>query len=247
LIVPIFGLPTTAQTLESAVEILTIWAQDEAPRYVCPCPVYTLMLAEEMPALSKALSGAAMVSADGMPIVWLQQAWGYPEAERVYGPDIVLALAETKLKHYFLGGMPDVAEKLSQKLQEAFPKIEIIGAQSLPELSLEIEVNFELVEQLNQIKANVLWISLGSPKQEIWMAAYRPYLTIPLMIGVGAAFDFLAGTKPQAPNWMRRNGLEWLFRLLNEPKRLGKRYFVYNSRFLWKLLRFFFDRNTQIP
>jgi N-acetylglucosaminyldiphosphoundecaprenol N-acetyl-beta-D-mannosaminyltransferase len=242
LIIPLMDVPTTAQSFAQAIETLLDWAKSSEKRYVSTCPVYTLMMAQEIPAAKAALENAAMVCADGLPIVLLQRQRGYPQAERVYGPDILLALAEKGqacgLRHYFFGGLPEVADKLVTNLQKRFPALLVAGYSSPPMLPLEdLSLDKALVEELNQSQADVIWVGLGSPKQDIWMAKYRPYLNAPLLIGVGAAFDFLAGTKAQAPKWMRDRGLEWLFRLLQEPRRLGKRYLVYNSRFLWALWR----------
>ena len=197
------------------------------------------MTAQDDPTALRALQRADMVTTDGMPLVWLQKRAGYAQAERVYGPDLFLQLcARTStqpIKHFFLGGTPGVAEKLIAVLVDKYPGIGIAGHEA-PNVSQPLKINTELVERLNASGADVIWVGLGSPKQDLWMDVYRPALNAPLLVGVGAAFDFIAGVKPQAPRWMMRAGLEWLFRLITEPRRLWKRYLVYNTRFIYAIL-----------
>jgi N-acetylglucosaminyldiphosphoundecaprenol N-acetyl-beta-D-mannosaminyltransferase len=240
--VDILDVPTDGQRFEDAVRQLLGWAADSAGRrYVCTCPVYTLMMGRERPEVMAALRGADMVAADGMPVVWLQRKLGAPFAERVYGPDLLLALAgqsvESGLRHVFYGGLPGVPEQLAAALTARFPGLHIAGALAPPVAPVGPEPDHDAIARLNALGAHIVWVGLGSPKQDVWMALHRPYLNAPLLIGVGAAFDMLAGTKKQAPRWMQRGGLEWLFRLAQEPARLGKRYLVYNPRFLWLALR----------
>lgn len=239
--VDILGVRVHAQTLDSAITTLTAWATETERRYVCTCPVYTLMLCGENPQLHKAINVADMVTADGMPVVWVQRWWGHAHAERVYGPDIVLNLcqrtAEQGVSHFFLGGMSGVAEQLAEGLCSRFPGLNVAGIDAPTIAAIGDPPDMTLVERLNSINPNVIWVGLGSPKQDLWMHMYRPYLRAPLMIGVGAAFDFLSGNKPQAPIWMRRSGLEWVYRLAQEPRRLWRRYLVYNPRFVAGILR----------
>ncbi len=237
---PILNVPVDVQTFEQAIAQLEAWLRAATPVFVSTCTVYTLMVAQDEPAAMRALQHADMVTTDGMPLVWLQKHAGYPAAERVYGPDLFLALcartASQHTSHFFLGGTPGVAEKLAQVLQAKFPGM-VIAGQEAPNVSQHaLEVDPQLVERLNASGAQVIWVGLGSPKQDIWMDVYRPHLRAPLLIGVGAAFDFITGTKQQAPRWMMRAGLEWLFRLVTEPRRLWKRYLVYNTRFVCAIL-----------
>ncbi len=239
--VPILDIPVDAQTFDEAVNILAGWAVESQKRYVSTCPVYTLMIARENPQMRVALERADMVTADGMPLVWLQRRLGYPQAERVYGPDVMRALCEKtanrEVRHFFWGGLPGVAEQLVQQLQRASPGLQIAGFYSPPIEEIGDTPNPAIIEHLNNANPHVIWVGLGSPKQDLWMSLYRPVLNAPLLIGVGAAFDFIAGTKPQAPRWMQRSGLEWLYRLIREPRRLWRRYVIYNSRFIWEVLR----------
>jgi N-acetylglucosaminyldiphosphoundecaprenol N-acetyl-beta-D-mannosaminyltransferase len=239
--VSILEILVDAQTFDEALDTLTAWAEQPQKRYVSTCPVYTLMVARENPRMRRALERADMVTADGMPLVWLQRQIGYPGAERVYGPDMMRALCEKtanqEIRHFFWGGLPGVAEQLAQQLQRAYPGLQIAGTYSPPVEEIGDTPNPTVVGYLNSARAHIIWVGLGSPKQDLWMTLYRPFLDAPLLIGVGAAFDFVAGTKPQAPRWMQRSGLEWLFRLSREPGRLWRRYLIYNSRFLWSVFR----------
>ena len=238
----VLDVPTDGQRFDTAISRLIGWANDAGGRrYVCTCPVYTLMMGREQPAVMAALRAADMVAADGMPIVWLQRRLGAPFAERVYGPDLLMELAkrtaDSGLRHVFYGGMPGVPEQLAAALTDKLPGLQVAGALSPPVQAIGAAPDRAAVEQLNGLNAQIIWVGLGSPKQDLWMAQHRPLLTAPLLIGVGAAFDMLAGVKRQAPRWMQRSGLEWLFRLAQEPGRLGKRYLVYNPRFVWLALR----------
>ena len=238
----VLGVPTDGQRFAAAADRLLDWANDSGGRrFVCTCPVYTLMMGREQPNVLAALRAADMVAADGMPVVWLQRRLGAPFAERVYGPDLLLALAErtadTGLRHVFYGGMPGVPERLAQRLTEQLPGLQVAAAIAPPVQPVGNVPDRAAVEQLNSLNAQIIWVGLGSPKQDLWMALHRPLLHAPLLIGVGAAFDMLAGVKRQAPRWMQRSGLEWLFRLAQEPGRLGKRYLVYNPQFAWLAVR----------
>jgi N-acetylglucosaminyldiphosphoundecaprenol N-acetyl-beta-D-mannosaminyltransferase len=238
--ITLLDVPTDAQTFETALTTLSAWAEDRAGRrYVCTCPVYTLMMCREQPEVMRAVSAADMVTADGMPIVWLQRRLGQPDAERVYGPDLTLALCQRApdARHFFWGGLPGVGERLVERLRASAPTLQVAGIHAPPIAPLSSEPDQDAIDRINASKADVVWVGLGSPKQDLWMALHRPYLRAPLLIGVGAAFDLLAGVRRQAPVWMRRTGLEWAFRLIQEPRRLAKRYLVYNPKFVWLVLR----------
>lgn len=140
------------------------------------------------------------------------------------------------LKHYFYGGTQETLNQLVEKLKLKFADIQIAGTYSPGYLQVGDEESLSVIERMNQSGADILWVGLGSPKQDYWMAQHRFKITIPVMIGAGAAFDFLAGVKPQAPRWMQRSGLEWIFRLLTEPKRLWRRYLLGNPRFVYLIL-----------
>jgi len=247
--IDILGVHTHAQRFDDAVSTLVTWASDQQRRYVCTCPVYTVMVCTENPAARKAVNAADMVTADGMPVVWVQRWWGFPAAERVYGPDLLQAMCERTagqgVRHFFWGGLPGVADTLAVRLKTRFPALEIAGTCSPPVADVGELPDPAVVEQINAAQPDVVWVGLGSPKQDLWMALYRPALNAPLLIGVGAAFDFLAGVKRQAPRWAQRNGLEWLFRLIQEPGRLWRRYLIYNPRFVWGVFRQHMSRSRQ--
>lgn len=239
--VDILGVQTTASSFDDAVDTLLQWAQGERTRYVSTSTAYTLVMAAQHPHIMHALNAADRVTADGMPIVWLQRRAGERHAERVYGPDLMQALCRESvqrgIRHFFYGGLPGVPEKLAQTLQVCYPNLRVAGTHSPTGDVLHEAPQQATVELLNAAQPDIIWVGLGSPKQDLWMHAYCDHLNAPLLIGVGAAFDFLSGTKPQAPRWMQRSGLEWLYRLLTEPRRLGKRYIVYNARFISLLVR----------
>ncbi len=239
--VSILGVQTDAQSFDQAINQLQTWSADSQGRYVSTCPVYTLMMCRENPLVMQAVNGADMVTADGMPVVWVQRRRGHAQAERVYGPDVMETLlartADTSIKHYFWGGLPGVADTLVQRMQAQHPALKVAGIYSPPVSAVGDTPDPAVVKRLNDSGADVIWVGLGSPKQDMWMLRYRPALRAPLLIGVGAAFDMLAGVKSQAPRWMQRSGLEWAFRLAQEPRRLGRRYLVYNPLFVWHVLR----------
>lgn len=240
--VSILGFDIAAQRFNEAVEQLLIWSQDwEHPRYVPPCTAYTLTMGYLHNDLQQALVGGAMLPADGMPLVWLQKLRGQAHAERVYAPDVMEKMCEVtatqNITHYFWGGAPEVTEKLVEILKTRFQGLQIAGYYSPPFAPLESEPNPAVIERINAANPHIVWVCLGSVKQDLWMSMYRPHLKAPLLMSVGAAFNFLSGTTPQAPKWIQRIGFEWLFRLLTEPRRLGKRYIVYNPIFIALVLR----------
>lgn len=234
----LLGVHVSRIHLNSAVAILTRWVQEKAAVYVCVAPVSTLVEARQRPEYAAIVNGAAMVTPDGMPVVWLARAQGCQDVGRTYGPDVLRAMAQVPgLKHYFFGGTPEVLEKLTQALTEANPDIHIAGTMS-PPFRAEAAVEEAAVHAgINDANPDIVWVGLGSPKQDFWMAMNRPYVKAPVMIGVGAAFDFVAGVKKQAPVWIQRSGFEWLFRLCTEPRRLWKRYLVGNTMFIYYLIK----------
>ena len=207
--------------------------------YVSTCPVYTLMQGHERPDVRAALNGADWVTPDGMPVVWALRALGAGGVGRVYGPDLMLALSELSAargyRQFYVGGAPGVADELGRVLAARFPGLSVAGAVAPPFRPLTAAERGALVAQINAAQPHIVWVGLGSPKQDLWMAEFRPDLAAPLLVGVGAAFDFLTGRQRQAPRWAQRSGLEWLFRLLSDPGRLWRRYMIYNPRFILQL------------
>lgn len=205
----------------------------------CIATVHMVMEGFDAPDYQRLVNGAELVTPDGVPLVWMLRALGVPEASRVYGPDLTLALcaeaAACGVPVGFYGGAPDVLDALVRVLSTRFPGLRIVFAHS-PPFASSLESDPATLDTIRESGARLLFVGLGCPKQERWMAAHREGLDCAL-VGVGAAFDFLAGRKAQAPAFLQRAGLEWAFRLACEPGRLWRRYLVHNPRFAWRALR----------
>jgi N-acetylglucosaminyldiphosphoundecaprenol N-acetyl-beta-D-mannosaminyltransferase len=177
-----------------------------------------------------------MVTPDGMPVVWVARWSGHPNVSRVYGPDLMLAVLErARHRHFFYGGGPGVAKRLGDEMTRRFPGLQIAGHIEPAFAPLDQLCTPETAAAINAAKPDVVWVGMSSPKQDLWMARMRGMLDAPVLIAVGAAFDFHTGTVKQAPRWMQRSGLEWVFRLAMQPRRLWRRYLVDNPWFLWEL------------
>ena len=199
--------------------------------------VHLVMVAQEDAATREAVTDVSLVVPDGQPLVWALKALGHDQATRVYGPDLMAKYCERSAQNgkrmYLYGGRNQGAlVELALKLRRRYPGLKIVGGYSPPFRPLTDEERDWVVEDVNRSKADVVWVGTGQPKQEIWMREMRPLLDAPMLIGVGAAFDFHAGLVPQAPPWMQNLGLEWMFRLSKEPRRLWRRYARYNPRFV---------------
>jgi N-acetylglucosaminyldiphosphoundecaprenol N-acetyl-beta-D-mannosaminyltransferase len=183
------------------------------------------------------VNSADLVVADGMPVVWLGRFHGHSMRRRVYGPEAMETFCRetrSRYRHFFYGGAPGVAAMLAENLREKF-NIVVAGTCSPPFRELTEDEDRALVDRLNEASPDVLWVGLGTPKQERWMQEHRTRLRVPVLLGVGAAFDFNSGIVRQAPVWMRESGLEWFFRLLTEPRRLWKRYLIAIPRAIWSI------------
>lgn len=232
----VLGVGVAALTFVEARETV-IAARFGAPQgYICCGTAHGLVEARRDPELRKSFNAARFTTPDGMPLVWLGHAAGHARVERVYGPDLMLAACDAGrargLRHYFFGGAPGVACALADKLRARFPGLEVAGAFTPPFRPLTPGEFARLRDDIARTQADVVWIGLGTPKQEKFMAAHALELEAGLLVGVGAAFDFHSGRVRQAPRWMQRSGLEWLFRLASEPRRLGARYLINNPRFV---------------
>ena len=227
----ILGIKVSALNMNTAVEQLDGWIAERILQYVCVVPAHSIMDSYHQPDLRAIFNSSGMTTPDGMAVVWLLRLKGHRHVERVYGPDLLLATCRHGLqkgyRHYFYGGASGVADRLIERLSAQCPGLQIAGALSHPFRPITLEEDREIISQINESHADIIWVGLGSPKQEIWMHAHLGRITAPVMVGVGAAFDFLSGNKPQAPAWMQRSGLEWLFRFAHEPKRLWPRYRQY--------------------
>jgi len=181
------------------------------------------------------------VTPDGMPLVWVAHLSGHPDVERVYGPDLMLEMCRASVsaghRHFFYGGAPGVAQRLGDRLSARFPGLIVAGCHTPPYRDATAEEDEALVREIDAARADIVWVGLSTPKQERWMARHVGRVSAPVLVGVGAAFDFHAGLKKQAPRWMQRSGLEWSFRLVTEPRRLWKRYARNNPEFLWRIVR----------
>ena len=237
----ILGVGVSAINMQLALDQIAQWIQNNDRQYVCVLNVHTVTESQRDEQLRQINNAAGMVTPDGMPLVWISHWLGQEQVERVYGPDLMLAACQQSLQnwwsHYFYGGGEGVAERMAQRLRDQFPGIKIAGVECPPFRPLTAEEDQAAVERINASGADILWVGLGAPKQDYWMAEHLGRIQSPVMIGVGAAFDFHAGVKKQAPLWMQRNGLEWLFRLASEPKRLWKRYLINNPLFIWLVFR----------
>ncbi len=235
----VLGVGVSAINPQLAVEIIERWIDAREHHYVCVTGVHGVMESQKNERLRKIHNQAGMVTPDGMPLVWLSRLQGFSSVRRVYGPDLMLALcarsATTGHRHYFYGGADGVPEQLASVLCETFPGIQIGGTFSPPFRPLSDEEKESVIHDIDRSEADIVWVGLGTPKQETWMSEFARHLQAPVLIGVGAAFDFLTGRKPQAPLWMQRMGLEWLFRLKSEPSRLWRRYLYNNPRFVLRI------------
>ncbi len=239
--VSVLGVEVSAINMAIALETIDAWITDRQPHYVCVTGVHGVMESQHDESLRQIHNQAGMVTPDGMPLVWLNRWHGQRHVDRVYGPDLMLACCERSQasghKHFLYGGADGVAELLAARLTERFPALRIAGTYTPPFRALTAEEDADVVARINVSGADIVWVGLSTPKQEKWMAAHLGRLRAPVMIGVGAAFDFHAGLKSQAPQWMQRSGLEWLYRLVTEPRRLGRRYLVNNPAFIWRICR----------
>jgi N-acetylglucosaminyldiphosphoundecaprenol N-acetyl-beta-D-mannosaminyltransferase len=224
----VLGVGISPLNLGSAVETIEGWIERREHHYVCVTPAHAVMDAYGDPDLRRVFNSSGLTTPDGMAIVWLLRMMGHPHVGRVYGPDLMLALfgrsVPTGYRHFLYGGEAGVAEELATRLRERFPGLRIAGTYTPPFRPLTAQEDSEVVTQINASGADLVWVGLSSPKQERWMASHLGAIEAPVMIGVGAAFDFLSGRKSQAPRWIQRSGFEWLFRLASEPRRLWPRY-----------------------
>lgn len=224
----ILGVSVSAETMEEALATIEDWIEQRSNRYVCVAGAHGVMESRRDPRLRTVLNAADMVTPDGQPLVWFSRLLRGMPTERVYGPDLMRALtaisAQRGYRQFYYGGPPGVAETLQQVMVRNYPALQVVGTHCPPFRELTPEEDEAVVARINEARPDIVWVGLSTPKQEFWMASHLGRIDVPVMIGVGAAFDFLAGTKRQAPKWMQRSGLEWSFRLLSEPRRLGRRY-----------------------
>lgn len=230
------GVRVDAVTMDDVVDRLRVFTQTGGGRAVHLCNAWTLALARKDRALTEALDRGDLNLPDGTPLTWIGRRVGFTHMRRrVYGPDLMLAAVRTGrvwgLRHYLYGSTPEVVGALARRLTAIAPGVQVVGAEAPPFRPLTEREEAELVERVRQAGPDVVWVGLGTPRQDLFVDRFRDRLGVTL-VAVGAAFDFLAGAKRQAPAWMQDRGLEWAFRLATEPRRLWRRYLVGNAQFL---------------
>ncbi|MGE0406060.1 MAG: WecB/TagA/CpsF family glycosyltransferase [Candidatus Korobacteraceae bacterium] len=247
--VDVLGVGVHALDLKSAVAVVQQSVSAGHRGYVCVTGVHGIMEAQRNPDFLSTLNHALMVTPDGMPTVWIGRRQGFAEMDRVFGPDLMRQVcAESVVRgesHFLYGGNPGVAGELKANLERWFPGIRIVGTYTPPFRSLNSAEEHELVEQVAALRPDIFWVGLSTPKQERFMRQYIERLETKVMIGVGAAFDLHTGRMRDAPAWIKRFGLQWLHRLLQDPSRLWKRYLVNNTLFVWKLAWRFMTSRTR--
>ncbi len=236
----ILGNPVTALSFEAQIKKILEWASSYQSKVVCVANVHMLMEAHWNAEFSSVLKNADIVTPDGMPLVWMMKLMGVREQNRVAGMDILLALCksapEQNISIFFLGSETTILQKMRSKLEREFPRLEIADMVSLPFRTLTAAEDEAIVKRINQSQANLVLVSLGCPKQEYWMHNHQNKVQA-VMIGLGGVFPVLAGVHKRAPSWIQNLGLEWLYRLVQEPRRLWKRYTRTIPPFIWLCIK----------
>jgi len=237
----ILGVEISRLHLPQAVRLLLRFLESGNQGYVCCAGVHSIVEAQDDPQLMQVLNNSVLTTPDGMPTVWIgRRAFGYEEMGRVYGPDLMLSMFEATqdkdVRHYFCGGHPGVADDLREAMLRRFPNAQIVGTYSPPFHKMAPKEEEDMLLHMERARPDIIWVGLGSPKQDLFMARFIERSPAKLMFGVGAAFDFFTGKVPQAPRWIQRSGFEWLFRLCQEPERLWERYSRSNPRFVCLIL-----------
>ena len=239
--VDVLGVHVSA--IDSAMALVEIerWIDAREQHYVCVTGVHGVMESQRDPELREIHNRSGLTTPDGMPMVWAGHRAGATWMRRVYGPDLMLAVlaraAERGWTSYLYGGKDGVPELLAERLAARFPRLRVVGTLSPPFRTLTPDEGAAIIDLINAANPDLVWVGLSTPKQERWMAAHMGRLHAPAMLGVGAAFDMHAGTLRQAPRWMQQIGLEWAYRLYREPRRLWRRYFSNNPRFVLAIAR----------
>jgi N-acetylglucosaminyldiphosphoundecaprenol N-acetyl-beta-D-mannosaminyltransferase len=237
----VLGVRVDAVQIGDVIKKMEEWIERREPgKYIAVTGMHGVMEAQHNEEFGRILEEASLVVPDGYPLVVLGRRKGFALARRVYGPELMERFCEETAgrgyRHYFYGGAEGVAEELARRFAGRFEGMEIAGTYGPPFRALTEEEEREVCEKINAARADVVWVGLSTPKQERWMARHREMLNVPVMVGVGAAFDFHTGRVAQAPRWMRENGLEWFFRLMSEPRRLWRRYLLNGSEFAWLVM-----------
>lgn len=227
----ILGVEVSAVNMRQVLAQFEAWMGRAGQRYVCVTPAHSIMDCYRDPALRQIFNQSGLTTPDGMAIVWLLRLHGFAHVSRVYGPDLMGEVcrlsAQKGWRHYLYGGEPGVAECLQSVLEAQYAGLRVVGTCSPPFRPLSDEEDRQVVASINAAAPDIIWVGISSPRQEQWMHDHVGKVNASVLVGVGAAFDFLSGRKPQAPRWMQRLGLEWLFRFTSEPGRLWPRYSQY--------------------
>ncbi len=236
----VLGVAVHALGWAQAVDCVFDWAHRRESNTIFLCNVHSVVTARRNPAHAEALAAADLVVPDGAPVAWILRRLGHTDQVRISGPDLMWRCCrracELGTEMFLYGGSPGTLQRLEQRIRTEFPGINIVGSYSPPRRPLSAEEDAAVVEMIDRSGARIVWVGLGCPKQEGWMQAHRSRIRA-VMLGVGAAFDFHAGDIKRAPQWMQQNGLEWLHRLFQDPRRLASRYLVTNSLFILALLQ----------
>lgn len=233
----LLGVPLRALSMREALDLAERLIRERRRGFLCFMNVHVVMEARWRAVVRSALRAATAVLPDGMPLAWFLRWRGHRGQERVYGPDFTAAMLDRSARRgfrvYLYGGRPDTLARLERVLPRRFRGLKLAGTFPPPfRARPDVTADRTDVRRINRVRPDIVFVGLGAPRQELWMGRNRSRVRAPVLAGVGAAFDFLAGTKPQAPRWMMRLGLEWLFRALTEPRRLGRRYLVSNPAFV---------------
>jgi N-acetylglucosaminyldiphosphoundecaprenol N-acetyl-beta-D-mannosaminyltransferase len=238
--VNILGVGISAIDPQSTLDVMARWIDSGQRHYICVCAVHTVMECQDDPELRGMVNRASLAVPDGMPLVWVSRLAGQSQVDRVYGPDLMMSFcdlaAQQGYSNYFLGGAVGQPKTLAKRLTARFPGLSIAGMSPTPKRPLPRAENEDVIEEINRADPDVVWVGMGTGYQERWVAENRGRLNAPILIGVGAAFDMHSGMVRQAPHWMQSVGLEWFFRLLQEPGRLWRRYLLGNPLFVARLI-----------
>jgi N-acetylglucosaminyldiphosphoundecaprenol N-acetyl-beta-D-mannosaminyltransferase len=249
----VIGFPVTALPFKAQIKLMVKWASQRKSKAVCVANVHMLMEAYANPSFADVLLDADLVTPDGMPLVWLMNVLGRSRQDRVAGVDILLGLCEQasarNVSVFFLGSKPEILERIKEKLNEQFPALKISGMEPLPFRTLTPEEDEAVVQKINQSGAGIVLVSLGCPKQELWINEHKGRVNA-VMVGLGGAFPVYAGIHRRAPHWIRKSGFEWLYRLQQEPGRLWKRYLTTIPPFVYlasiQLTNFWLGRTHKV-
>ena len=237
--VDILGVSITPIYAETILTQIEKWVEQRQKHTICLCPDYSIHMSRQDPEFRQALNRATIIAADGKAVVWACKLHGYRHAQHVRGSDLTRLVCQMSAQHgfsnFFYGATPTVLEALVNKLRQQHPSLQVAGAYAPPFRALTAQEQREIIEFINASQPDIVWVGLGAPKQELWMAKHAQDLHAPVLIGVGAAFDFVSGAKAEAPKWVQKAALEWLFRLMQEPRRLWKRN-VYHPIFMAQVI-----------